>query len=386
MASPHVAGAAALLLQAHPRTRAARRRRRPAEQRRPRAAGRSPRQRRPRLRRAAGSGAARRRRRDPRHDRRSRPASSRSGTASARRDRPDAQDRQRRGTDGDVCAVQVDALAVAGRDILAEHAEPGPATVAFTRARATRDVGHRAPRRAAEFDVTHHARTRGFRRAPSTAATSSSCPTAATSRCASRTRATRATTRRSRRPRRRRGASLARARDRHHAGRAGSIRPGLREAATPARRSRSRRSRSRPCRPAPITRTGADTPFVLVHMNNHARPDPTRGLRCTRRREPSARRSTRDSSRATAVENVLSPPWSLATALALDGTVRRRAPSRAAPGRRVLPRDDGRAGAGRARDADGDLDVADLPDRPTLRATGVPARRPRPLARRPRGS
>jgi hypothetical protein len=75
---------------------------------------------------------------------------------------------------------------------------------------------------------------------------------------------------------------------------------------------------------APVTfgsRTGADIPFVLVHLNNVARlrvevfdPGRKRSLGVTLEQDYVPRDQ---------VENLLSASWGLTTALPLDGTVRR---------------------------------------------------------------
>ena len=155
MASPHVAGAAALYLQAHPRTRARDVARRPPEQRRPgavadRGAGRA-RARRPPGRRAAststtrssprrtiapGQALARRRRLPPASH-----ASSRSPTGAPERGDVRALDRRTR-------------RPLAGRDVFREHVEPAPSAVAFTRAGRADRVDHRAGARGrARVDV-----------------------------------------------------------------------------------------------------------------------------------------------------------------------------------------------------------------------------------------
>ena len=146
------------------------------------------------------------------------------------------------------------APALAGRDIFLEHQEAGPSTVAFTRA--GRSIG--------SISVPAHGRARidvrvtpdaGLSEGAVTAATSCSRPATAGRRCASRSPATRATTRPCRR-RRRRARATRGWRGRRASRRARSTRST--PSRTRARPSRSRRSRSGPAR-LPTSRSCSST-------------------------------------------------------------------------------------------------------------------------------
>ena len=74
--------------------------------------------------------------------------------------------------------------------------------------------------------------------------------------------------------------------------------------------------------PGPISRAGADTPYVLVHMNNHANRIRVEVF-STRRRASLGEAFEARLIPRNAVENGVRPPSALVTALPLDGTVRR---------------------------------------------------------------
>jgi subtilisin family serine protease len=75
--------------------------------------------------------------------------------------------------------------------------------------------------------------------------------------------------------------------------------------------------------PSAITRPGADIPFVLVHMNNQARRIRIEVFSTRHRRRVSfGEVLTQDFVARNKVENILTPPSALATALPLDGTTR----------------------------------------------------------------
>ena len=115
----------------------------------------------------------------------------------------------------------------------------------------------------------------------------------------------------------------------------------------------------------PLTRPGADLPFVLVHLEN-----PAQRVRIV---AFSARRGQRigqafaaDRLPRNAYDVPGAAPSALVTALPLDGTVRR--------GHRRVPLPDGEyfvrvtveRALRRTPDTGRDLDVTDLPDRPSL--------------------
>ena len=215
---------------------------------------------------------------------------------------------------------KVDALAVAGRNILAEHAEAGPATVAFSLhgqpvtsvtvpAGATRRIDVSiAPNPGLSEGAVYggylvlrpdsgdqllrvpYAGYKGdYQAVPATTPTTQGYPWLA----------------------RRTGIAVE----------AGSIRPVYTKLEDGAAFTLAPITLTT-VPPGPISRAGADTPFVLVHMNNHA--DRIRlEIFSTRRRASVGEALDARLIPRNPVENGVRPPWSLATAFALDGTVRR---------------------------------------------------------------
>ena len=116
----------------------------------------------------------------------------------------------------------------------------------------------------------------------------------------------------------------------------------------------------------PLTRPGADLPLVLVHLEQPRAAGPDRGLQRPPRRSASGEAFAADRLPRNAVRRPRRHAVGARHRAAAGRHRPSRAPARAAARRRVLRAGDRRAGARRTPDTGRDLDVADLPDRPSL--------------------
>ncbi len=323
-----------------------------------------------------GAGPARHRRRDPRND----DDHSREALAGRQRRVRPGSPRARRGddevgggprtltidNDGSQTVTytlsNVDALAVAGREFGAEHPEPGASTVAFEQdGEPVTSITVRA-HRTAKLDVTitpNPALSEGavyggyLVFTPDVGDAPLRVPYAGYKGDYQAVAAMTPTTQR---------LPVARADDRDHDRPADQVRP-VYASRTPAPCSRWRRRRSRPFRPVRSRARAGRAVRPRAHEQLRA-AHRDRGLQ-----RPNGTRSV-----GTAFEQDFVPAQRrrelpVPAVDARDGPAdRRHGPCRQAAvpasGRRLLPRADRRAGARRALDADGDLDLADVPDQP----------------------